>query len=1152
MAILNQNQITEDMVKKQRQGSNIQPDESLRKREEKPDQNNQKEEYKFTGMEGSRGSYSNGYTSAQQSENSTLGGGKISAVQGNIAGRADAKVDISTLDAKGYYHGHRKINTDPMGQQVKQTVENQYEETQAKQGYNHVDKAMTLMGTGVSSSKIAASELQHQMSMHDNKDVRVVLGRAGYKTVGGNGSNAVNDYYNNVRVVEDTLLHKYGINGKNLNLFEIKRALARGKVGGLSHLGESITLNKDSTSLLKELQFYRQNKLTAEKATNLKGEKKGRNDALMEATGLNNADAVQGYKLSKRALSAAGAVGAGTKFGAKSLVKGAAGLPDAAKNASLTAQKLSNKLQYSAAKRGGQSAKELDELRKKGVEISNKKTELHIKASDRNANIDKAFSPIDNAKKNAKAKIGERISKITPNWVKQARKKIADSKILAVFRKPFSILNTIKAFVKKAILIIAAVFGIIVLIWMIFMAVALGLGSGTTGYEEAKGETVGDSTAQKLINYLYSWQEAYTENTFECEIDSEQGRIWAEKRLPDTWFTQIEEGDPTLMNSNNVVSVFYRAPGESTETIAGFNFNKYWGQRAWADDPLSGCDVHGERPVYETSITDTFPIQVAEANEYGEVETVTEYIEHTVHIKFYGNAGLYGDIGEYDLPKSIQEYWEEGIDEIELDINGNSENSGYSDAYAIWEDPDYWNPDVECTFKYLGSCFTYYVSPAQYTKYYNASGELTEYGTDEFYKALLIMSMGLTNNDNGDADFATLYAYELFDKVMHDARVVLWYEYVKTDDGDEPMKAHIRPKGDTNYTIKYMDDYYECHAHVVIYLERTGIIDLMYIDATMDIEEIDGSSWVHYGEVGNEWAHSSHTFYDIENRTLSKVWGVKSQYVYPVQNRADDAYRAWYTDHAPEISGTHTPLYWGMNEYENSDRSLLVMRDYGSPGIYMRKYPEVMDNCIGYYSLSNEDISVIFGEVQFPSGWLAEFSQGQIHNIVIERAKNMQELGFSEDEIKKYSEQMQFVLSTVGRFGYVYGMHCTGPWKEYNGRGFDCSGYVSYLLMGLDKFAAGKYCSAGTFAAGGSGYSTSAYGGDVGSLKLFDLIVKNHTYGDENHSENHVVMYVGELKLPGDDVAKPYIVECTKSGRGTRIAPADRVSGYEVVVHTGG
>ena len=1145
MAVLDQNKIAEDMVKAQRGGNkNLRPDyrESLVKKDEA--RTDVREEYKFTGKGGnefkvgekSYTEYSNSKEYTGNTVNNTLDGSKLSISQGNIGGRADAKVNVQTGATEninqGYYNGHTHIQNERIANATTSTITNQYEQTEAKQGYNRTNKWLDMSGAGTFTKNASKADLQKVLYSRNFDDSLTKYVGSDYAVGKIHSGDVVRDYQNNVKVVEDALRTNFNINGKNLNKVEIDVALARGQVGGLAHLGQKVTLNEESKKLLKELQFLRSQQDRVKQVQRAKGGLKDTGKTwVKEAYG--DSDAAAGYDFSKKVGKVGMATAGATKAGAVGVVKGAGGAVYNAQRLKLGADGAANKYKIKKLEKKGGSAKDIAELKEKGIKITEKRSELRTKKMNYKANVDKYSSPVKLAQNKLKNRYDAFINKRLP-WLRPLQNRLKNNVVARAIRAPFSLLNLIKRAAKKIIFVIGIILLIIILIWVIFMAIVGMMGDQATGYD-SETETIADSTAQKMVDYLYSWQEAYTENVFECSVDTEQGIIWAQKRLPESWFDQIRASDPTIMADANVASVYYG--GE----IAGFNFGKYWGQRAWTHG--GGEDAVGARPIYETSITDTW--------EVGGEDGYTDYESHTVHLKFYGNAGLMGDIGDYDMP-SVRECYEAGIDELEFNINGNSENPGsWSSAYEAWEDPEYLNPDVTCTFTYLGSRYSYAVTNEKYTQFYDTEGRLRDYGIDQFYKAFLIFGMGFQNNDGADASFATCYTKEVFDDIMEHATVTLTYEYEK-EDKDDNIKINMNVDGD-DVTL-YTNDYYKCKVHVDVLLEDTGLVDMMYRDATLEVEELDGTNWVHHDEVGNEWAHSSHPFYNIESRLLDEIITVESEYVYVTKDRSDNGYRAWYT----EDQGENKLPLWGMTEYENANRDMLRERVYDADGL-PRLYSEVMDNCISYFDLDEDDLDIIFGELTFPSGWVSTLSQIEIQRALHDMEQWYQDHGLDMSQFANMEEYLQFILSTVGRYQYVYGMHNTGDWAEYNKRGFDCSGYISYLLQAMGKIPNGAYYTAGAFAAGATGHAVTDYNGNPESLKIGDLVVKNKTYGTATGSDNHVIMYVGKLQLAGDDAPKDYFVECTSNSKanGTQLTAADSWRGnwiknhYNYVVHTG-
>ncbi len=1061
-------------------------------------------------------------------KNKDVPSGKVEAVEGNINKMAnDGRVQLTkgnnslssavssagdiyfsrngTADVNQYNTGvanRFKAEKNKLAELTYETVKNQYAETEAKQGKVTIDKAARFVGHGGIYKTTAKSDLANKLYNRDQSTLPSdnIINSGRYRLGNSHTGNVLNDYHNNMNFIVREL-DKSKINITKLNGRQINAAL---RTGEITSFGRNVKLTKEQIELVKEYSYLKRLEGSAKQIGNSKGRRETITDAFTDAT-IGDTDFKQGLDFTKKTLKTTKITANVGREAVNMALKGGVNTVSLGSRA-VTGM---TRVQYNAIYRATGNTK--------AKAIADKAASLNTSIKNGTVKVTDGIQKVTHADKHVKNRVNSAVDNFKLKhlkWLTNLQDKVLNNRVARIIRKPFSVFNALKRAVFKGTVFIGLAIGIIFIL-VPMLAMVISSVPDIMDYNPANGETIMDTTAQKAINYLYSFQEAYTENTFECRTDTEQGRIWAEKRLPESWFDQIKGTDSTIINENNNASVYY--DGE----IAGFNFNRYWGQRAWKEG--GGEDSYGNVPVYVTAVSDSWPV--------GGDDGYTDYETHTVTLKFYGNAGLMGDIGEYEMPYSVYDCYMMGIDELEFNINGNKENPGTeeTEAYTLWESDDYVNPDVDCTFTYMGSKYSFTYTGGKYSYYYDTEGTKQTYTIDDFYKSFLTIVMGFSDNGEEDAEFVTLYAKEVFDAVMENATVSMHYEYEK-EEKDENLTMKVNsPDGDFDVSS---NDYYNCNVYVDVIINDSGLMDLMYQDATLECTERDGTTWTHNGEVGNEWVHSSHAFYNIENATYEEVSGVKSKHAYKQTNPDSPKgdYVAWYNESQGE--GV-TPL-WGMTKDEYEDRSNLSTYTFYD-GVE-RTYPVQMKSMIEAYNFSVEDWESFVEGLMFPSGWARMLSDGEIIRTLQEAREN----GLNTDDYEDYEEAIQFILQTIGKFGYFYGAHA-GNWDEYNGNRFDCSGYISYILQATGKIPKGSYYTAGSYV---DSFSHSTYEGDIDSLKPGDLVVKNHGYGTTKSSDNHVAIFVGYLQLDGDTKPQPYFAECTSGRNGKKGSMLTKASAF--------
>ena len=913
-----------------------------------------------------------------------------------------------------------------------------------------------------------------------------------------------------MRLVENALSRK-NINAQNLNLLEIDNALRTGRLAHVYNPGGGVKLDADTRALLMELQHLRRQQNRVRQYQQANGGLKNTAKTWVRES-VQDSDVYTGYTFAKKAQKVTATSFKAGKVGLTGAANGTVNAIAGTQKIALNMQKLSNNIRLNPAQAVVENAK-----------LTNRINVINKRADSAKVTITNTINPrIGTKVKNAvSVGVNNGIKRVFP-WLRPLQNRFHGNVVMKILKSPFSLLNGITRFVKKwAFIILGGLLLILIVLIAVTSTMSSLFPSSVVEIDESAGETAKDSNAQKMMEFLYSYQEAYTENLFEADATSR----YVEKSIPESWRTQIIGSDPSIDSPENNASVY-----TDDDEFVGFNFFKYWGQRAWQDGvPTTGADAVGEIPLYRSAITGTWEI----GGEDGE----TDYQSKTVYLEFYGNAGLSGNIGDYHMD-SIKSYYNlDGDDDtiLKYDINGGEENPGtHSDAYDEWAEK--LNPDVECTFNYQGSRYTFTVTGDKYSRYYDREGHsLHDYDIDTFYKGFLTVALGFTDNDLENADFYTLYCKEIFDAIIDRADVSMYYTYEHVDT-EENLKINMYVGNSETPVELTSSDYYKCKVHCDVVLRDCGLMDMIYVDSILTAEEPD-KTWTHYGLEGNEWAHWPHIFKNIEDGSYDDITDVRSTGQYSFTDPMSEEYVYWFT----EQRGENTNPLWGMTKAEKDGEIPLVERTYNADGL-LRTYSGIMETCIEYYGLTVEDWEVMVEGLEFPSGWARTLNDAQIAQI-LEMA-----LDFNPSDFAINDEYLQYVLSTIGKYSYSFGAGHGGiSYDTYNGRSLDCSAYISLLMQAAGKLPSGTVMGTSSLK---SYFGATSYNGDATSLSVGDLVFKTGRGSNSaNNDYDHVAMYVGVLQLEGDSEPRPYFVECT-SKKGTILSPASRFSSYKYVSKT--
>lgn len=866
---------------------------------------------------------------------------------GTNPANVNASNDANVASAGSYNTGRHDMTG--IANSVIQSVKQQYDESETRQGYHESKHRGSLYGIGT--TKRAVTKYSIESSLYGRGDA--VRLNTLFNPYGGKGfsyrvgtsrsGNIVQDYQSNLRAVERYLESQH-INAKNLNRVEIKLALQKGDLKHIYHLGENIPIQKgsDIEFALKELLFLRKEGDNIKKFQQASGGIKNTAKAwIREASqGSDVATGYNTYRTSKAVVKGTGAVGTVlTKGVLKTGVSGVTAITNAPDKMIKAYSKIRIHSTTNPIKKAKYSAI--------NTRSSNRINVRRTRATNAKVKINR-FNPIGNAKLSLKnAVINKRESLRMVKRFRKLQERMRNSAIGKFFGGIFAKINAFTAALKWALIGAAIVFVIaffvdVALIWITSF---IGAGSSAT-VENSADRDASQTMAQKTIDYLYAFQEAYTENIHNCKVSNlnKDGSLMIEKRLPASWFTQMSAADNWI--NDNHAAVDYNG------SQAGYDMAKYWGQYADKSGAPSGMDSVGNKPLYTVTV-------MLATNEYqtitgvhgdGSTYSYEERIYKPVKITICGNAGLGGYTGTYQ-----GNYYESSGEELKYNYyktkNGMRIDNvdGAIEALNEWANKE--NTDVKVSYYYRGSQYSCHLTRTKYSAYFNTNGTKIFYDVDEFYKAFLTMAMGITDNNDSDMEdheFYKKYSKELFDQVMEDAKVSLSYKYLP--DPTQRVKFNFTDTltGDTHYDLETGG--YRCEVTLKVALMNCGVADMMEEDAK-----------IHNGDAGNEWMHNN------VDRSLAN-----SDNKFKENNPGSPNYVTWLTT-KHEDNYLNTDSNWLMpvwgKEKDEPWNDIKTHYDSGNPYHHEleHKYTRVMANTIEFDNFTLEDWHAIIDGIKFPS-----------------------------------------------------------------------------------------------------------------------------------------------------------------------------------------
>lgn len=959
----------------------------------------------------------------------------------NGLSNAEALTSAQEQGQGGYYNTRHNDKT-AIANTVVQTVKQEYSEADSVQGYKFIRDRSGIgvimhQGAKISATdaiynrKISDSERQRLSDMFDSqsRDGKYHISSTS-RTFSRSG-----DYRANIMAVEN-YLSAQGINASMLNSREIEYALKRGELKHLySKKGDIIKIpeGSDLKRALEELKYLKSQKGTFDRYKSNSGLFKTAFE--MSKDSLRDSDVAQGYQVAKSTKQAATAVWTGgnlvVRGGINTILSGKSAItqtPDAIKQA------------YSGIRiKTSSSADIREKYRVINKTARDNRVKVREKARGAKVKVSKGFHPIRNTKNKITAKA---MSKIEGTAIMQRFRilqgKIGDSKIMKAVKAPFNAFNAISNVVKKIVIALALFFIIWTLIVAIILAASGKMGSTTNKDSE---EDVSTTNAQKDINYLYGYQEAYATNAWNCNESNlnVDGSKTIEYRIPASWASQMQKSDEFIKQGH--ASVFYKG------SLAGFDLTKFWGEASDKHDTSLGNDVtffedtmkygtYGGESVYDGAIQ----VPTDEIIGYDD-DGDPIYKMKTIYIRYCGHAGFDG-------------YGGECFADLDAAPDGSTISFNYNgaghDNYVIegageeilekWKEKTVDPENISVNYYYRGSQYGCHLTAEKYPYYYPteprgaaaSAGNTTaipegtiQYNVNEFYRGILTMAAGATDDagseeDDGSGDssknnginenyeFFQKYSKKLFDQLMDDALVVLTYKY--EPNANEEVNWVVTDTSGKRGSYSLSHTGYSIKTDLRIYLRYSGIADMMLEDSKTT-----------YGETGNDWMHdngSTGVFFTTDKKKPEYVW--------------------WRT---VKYKDEETMQAWGQNS--NADGSdTPEAKDYIKETFPQSKcdkthdYTQAQGYTIELYNFSTEDWKESTYGLLFPSEInIANFTNNKvlkkaINNMsgILDKNMNWSDVDWGEfttgdaslDEFMKFATTQGWIQQQTGQEGLCY------------------------------------------------------------------------------------------------------------------------------------
>ena len=1139
--------------------------------------------------------YGKAHISEQHSGLTPSGRDKISIQSRDGQSYGGAGLKTTTTEGNGvgsvysgnYNTGH--VDKTALANAAIESIENQYSDTDAAhavRGYNRASDVANMGQIGRAGAKIRVEDSVykniHNTNLKNYKyvstdDINNIVGGK-YITIDNRTNNVMSDYSNNIHVLED-YLGKYNINAAALSQGEISRAIKEGGFKSSWFHGNGVDFGKLSEDesqnlqkVLAELHYLKGQKSAIDRMHGAGGFK---NTAATWASELyGDSDVAKGYQISKA-----------TYNTAKTGLKAGKGIAGVGVNAALTATQLGEKVlvygQDGVAKAMLKNAKSAEAKQKwKAVDEAAK---AHIKAIDSGARQAAKQKVRYVVKTDGKRKIrdgarlimnktglsntkGVKAASAALKSYKQiagrVQKKLAGNVVSKVLRMPFKAFSAVNLFVKKFLIIaggivlgLVIVDGVLLGLMMMFYPTGSETEEGHTGYSA-------EDCAQMMVNYLEDYNVGYFTNIYKCD-----GGENAKYGLPLNWelddlaapgddaiiCTKIGTAIPSVNSKTEIKSHI-----DGTK-ISGYYLKHYWGPGV------------GEIPSLEPVVYDWHYDDETGEKVYDKAPMTLTHV-----------IGAVGTLGDKDLG----EYENDISQRVKKDSPCYQENGHH----------DY--DKLEVVFTYHGSEYSYQYTPTtpHTSEYYTIRDEeymdVIYYDMEQMYKGFVGAALSFCGNEDENPRFWMRYGKQLFQCVMEHAHLSLR----TTLNGSGTYDV------DTGNVVKwkfYSDrvpemGWQECEGYalkkpekvkLVVDIDDCGIQDMMYLSEFIhlkykDLDDytkvylkehfgIDETNtddndkiikWPKYDPKETGIMHKFLASYSIESEIINEIYTVNNDFAHTPQYKIGGIGNDWFAKNGsitkyvvhqglmgipkdPE----HYVHWWGW--YADGDPDYVELGGGFRPdGIAENnRVPEdqlmsdSMMEALDYYEMVDIDWKEFFPNLVLPN-----FQDGILldpEGIFMpedDTKKLADEIDITLSSTGLRSDLVNFALSCVGKFYYKYGGSVTD--MSNPPPGLDCSGFVSYVLKANGLGSGARYNAAGIAAA----FRSVDFGGNYDNLQPGTLIVKNNHAGGATTSDNHVVIYIGKVKLPGDSVPTHHIVECTTNKStgvsGVQVATSNRMN----------
>ena len=172
----------------------------------------------------------------------------------NFTQRNTVSGETPKVNKNGNYRSSRNMEETNLAKTIVDAVASSADESDYRQGTRKLRSTLGMVGVGTGDSKIIghiASNTMYDRSRRSTENLRNLFGE-NYRIGGYHTSNIGNNYKTNVSII-NKYLESCGINhASNLNVNEINKALASGKLSKISQPGKTIKLTPQLKTALKE------------------------------------------------------------------------------------------------------------------------------------------------------------------------------------------------------------------------------------------------------------------------------------------------------------------------------------------------------------------------------------------------------------------------------------------------------------------------------------------------------------------------------------------------------------------------------------------------------------------------------------------------------------------------------------------------------------------------------------------------------------------------------------------------------------------------------------------------------------------------------------------------------------------------------------